>query len=261
MNILDRIVARKKEEIRLAKDLISIDLLSKESLFDRTVNRLSTQLKQSQQPEIIAEFKRQSPSKGAIHPNANPKDIATLYATKAAAISCLTDKDFFGARTDDFTTIRQQVNTPLLRKEFIIDPYQVYETKAMGADIILLIAECLDAKQVQSLATLAQQLGLDVLLEIHSEEQLPKVCDEINILGINNRNLKTFEVNIEHSISIAHSLPPDIIKISESGLSKPETVLDLYKEGFKGFLMGENFMKQSDPGQAFTEFCQQIHTL
>jgi len=258
MNILDRIVERKKQEIASLKSRYTVDDLCKLPLFDQQVNPLSTVLKTSTKPEIIAEFKRQSPSKGVINNHADPLNIGKMYSTQAAAISCLTDREFFGAQASDFSTIRSAVDTPMLRKEFIVDPFQVYETKAMGADIILLIAECLTIEAVNELSSLAKELSLDVLLEIHSADQLPKLNEHIDILGINNRNLKTFEVNIDQSIKLAQRLPKDLIKISESGLSNPETVTLLYNEGFSAFLMGENFMKSTDPGAELVHFCNTL---
>jgi indole-3-glycerol phosphate synthase len=259
MNILDKIVLEKKSIVDASKKEISIDALEKSGYFLQKAYSFEEQLKLANGTGIIAEFKRQSPSKGAINKNANVEEVSKAYEDAGAvAISVLTDESFFGAEKNDFALARKTVQIPLLRKDFIIDEYQIIETKAMGADMLLLIGACLSKQEIKSFASLANSIGLQVLLEIHTEEELEMITEHCNFIGINNRNLKTFEVDLENSIRLANSLPKDKIKIAESGISEVETVLHLKKQGFDGFLMGENFMKTSDPGESCKTFIQQL---
>jgi indole-3-glycerol phosphate synthase len=203
---------------------------------------------------IIAEFKRKSPSKGVINDTASVEVVTAAYAAHGASgLSVLTDNHFFGGSLVDLTaaTINE---TPILRKDFMIDPYQIIEAKAFGAEVILLIAACLSPTQVKELAGVAKDIGLEVLLEIHTSAELDHLCDNIDMVGINNRNLKTFEVDLAHSIALAKMLPAHLPKIAESGISNVSTIVELKKEGFDGFLIGENFMKTSDPAAAFAAF-------
>lgn len=172
----------------------------------------------------------------------------------AAGISVLTDKEFFGGSNDDLIKARDSVMTPLLRKDFIIDEFQIVEAKSTGADVILLIASCLKPAEARQLAAVAKGLGLEVLLELHDESELDHICDRADIIGINNRNLKTFEVDIERSLRMAEMIPDDKVKIAESGISSVENIRLFRKNGFKGFLIGENFMREKDPGEAFEKF-------
>ena len=207
---------------------------------------------------IIAEFKRKSPSKGTINATADVVHVTKAYADNGASgLSVLTDQEFFGGTTVDLMSAR--VNTiPIIRKDFIISEYQVVEAKAMGADMILLIAACLTPAEVRQLASFAATLGLEVLLELHDEEELGHICDKTEVIGINNRNLKTFEVDIERSLKMAAGIPSNCVKVAESGISTIENILLFKKHGFKGFLIGENFMKQKDPAIAFKEFADQL---
>jgi indole-3-glycerol phosphate synthase len=209
---------------------------------------------------IIAEFKRRSPSKGWIHPDADVEKTVQGYKTSgASALSCLTDECFFGGGFSDFKRARAAAEgLPVLRKDFIIDEYQIYQSKVMGADLILLIAACLSREETFRFTEIAHALDMEVLLEIHTEKELDYIQPNVDIVGVNNRNLKTFVTDIRHTIDLAHKIPEEYVKISESGLSEPETVLRLRKEGFNGFLMGENFMKARDPAQALKEFIRAL---
>jgi indole-3-glycerol phosphate synthase len=209
---------------------------------------------------IISEFKRRSPSKGWIHADADVKSIVVDYEQAGAtAISILTDEKFFGGTFHDFHRARKRIKQiPLLRKDFIVDEYQIYQSKVMGADVILLIAACLTKEETFRFTEIAHELNMEVLLEIHNEEELAYIQPNIDVAGINNRDLKTFVTNIQHTIDLANKIPDNYVKISESGLSKPETVIQLRQAGFKGFLMGENFMKTADPGLALKDFIAKI---
>ncbi len=258
MNILDTIVAAKKFEVEERKQIKSLDQLEKEPYFQRNPLSLADFLKDPAKTGIIAEFKRKSPSKGIINGTATVQDVTAAYAKGgASAISILTDERFFGGSIMDLQDARH-LGIPLLRKDFIVDPYQIYEAKAIGADIILLIAACLDPKQVISFAALAQELGLSVLLELHDEEELEHVCEYTPIIGINNRNLKTFEVNIEKSLQMASRLPSAALKVAESGIDKVATIKMFRENGFDGFLIGEQFMKAPDPATAFENFINEL---
>jgi indole-3-glycerol phosphate synthase len=256
MNILETICANKRLEVARQKEAVSLHYLQNLLSFQ---NRKTISFKQAlanSDSGIIAEFKRRSPSKSWIHPNANIETIVQAYTESgASALSCLTDEHFFGGSFDDFKKARAIVNRiPLLRKDFIVDEYQIYQSKIMGADVILLIAACLTIEESQKFSAIAHELDMEILLEIHEEEELIYIQPNIDVVGVNNRNLKTFATDIQHSIDLGHKIPGEYLKISESGLSQPETVIHLRKEGFKGFLMGENFMKTSDPGLALKQF-------
>jgi indole-3-glycerol phosphate synthase len=258
MNILEQIVASKKTEVARQKSLISLSELEQDPLFARPVLSLRQSLL-STPWGIIAEFKRKSPSKGWIHPEARPQDIVPAYEKAGASgVSILTDTTFFGGAPQDIRAIRATVGIPVLRKDFMIDPYQVYEARAMGADVILLIAACLSPAQTAELAATARSLGLEVLLELHHEEELAHICEDITVVGINNRNLKTFGVDIQTSLRLARMLPEDCLKISESGISNPASVHALRTGGFRGFLMGEHFMSGPDPGAACRDFIKAL---
>ena len=204
------------------------------------------------------QFKRRSPSKGVINDRADLLSVTSAYAAGGAScLSVLTDGPFFGGSAADLEKARAN-DIPILRKDFMIDPYQVTEARAMGADVILLIAACLSPAQTKSLAVFARSLGLEVLLEIHSEEELGHICEETEIIGVNNRDLKTFNVDTERSIQLSRKIPAGKITISESGISKVDTILHLRKFGFRGFLIGESFMKENDPAAAFERFVKEL---
>ena len=236
-----------------------IAVLEKHDLFTRKTFSLKTFLLDGSKAGIIAEFKRKSPSKGIINDLSTVEDITAAYTEfGASCLSVLTDLKFFGGCTGDL--VKARVNAiPILRKDFIIDEYQVLESKAMGADVILLIAACLKPERVKELAALARELDLEILLEIHNEEELQHICDEIELVGINNRDLKTFSVNLDRSMALAEQIPANKIRIAESGINSVDTIRVLKAAGFRGFLMGEHFMKEADPGNAFRIFIEKMH--
>ena len=208
---------------------------------------------------IISEFKRKSPSLGWIHEDADVVKVTSGYSTAGASgISILTDLPYFGGKPQDVINTRPFITCPVLRKDFVIDEYQLYEAKAMGADVILLIAAALSGKQTFELARKAHELGLEVLLEVHNADEIRHANDYVDMIGVNNRNLKTFEQNIQVSFDLADKIPDHFVKISESGISKVETVKELRKVGYKGFLMGENFMKETDPAEALGSFIKAL---
>ena len=259
-NILAKIVASKVEELVERKKQISIDELTSMPLFNSKAYSLKKNLQTASSTGIIAEFKRQSPSKGIINAIAEVSDVTKAYADfGAAGVSVLTDGPYFGGSLEDLSKAVVH-SIPVLRKEFIIDEFQLIEAKAYGASVILLIAACLSPKEVQSLAACAKKLGLEVLLEIHDASEIDHITDEVDFVGINNRSLKSFEVNIEHSLKLKSMLPKNKLSIAESGIYNIETFKLLQKEGFEGFLMGEFFMKQENPALAFEQFVLQIKT-
>lgn len=254
MNILETIVERKREEVSARKKQVPLDSLEKRPGFSRDTYSLNQFLRNDNLTGIIAEFKRKSPSKGIINDSAMVEDVTRAYTGNGAtALSILTDHDFFGGSSADLENARFNA-VPILRKDFIIDEYQLVESRAMGADVILLIAACLSPKRVEELAKLATELGLEVLLEIHDENELEHVNDYTQIVGINNRDLKTFTVDIDRSIRMADQLPSGVLKLAESGIDKVENVKRFQDHGFNGFLIGEQFMKAADPAIAFQQF-------
>ena len=257
MNILDKIVEQKILEVADRKQKKSITQLKEETLFERETISVTAFLNDPERTGIIAEFKRKSPSKGIINGIADVVEVTGAYSKQASAVSVLTDYDFFGGTPADLIAARVH-DIPILRKDFIIDAYQVYEAKAMGADLILLIASCLSIAEVQSFARLAKSLGLEVLLEIHDESELAHICEEVDLVGVNNRNLKTFEVSIQTSLNLINKIPSNKLAIAESGISDVNTIVTLRNAGFKGFLIGENFMKEADPSIAFADFVNQL---
>ena len=257
MTILDKINANKKIEIEAAKKSVSIAELESSVLFDRKCPALKDAI--LNKSGIIAEFKRQSPSKGIINAVSTPAEVATGYENAGvSAISCLTDKDYFGGSFDDLKAIRAAVKLPVLRKDFILDEYQLFEAKAIGSDIVLLIASSLSVFKTKELAKFAKDLGLNVLLEIHADYELDHINEYCDAIGVNNRNLKTFEVSTDISKGLANKISNEFIKISESGISNMEAIEDLKTFGFDGFLIGESFMKTNNPGHACQEFINQL---
>jgi indole-3-glycerol phosphate synthase len=258
MNILETIIEHKKIEVAERKQIVSQTSLTQTKQFDRKCFSLIESLTKAESTDIIAEFKRKSPSKGFINEHANVVEVTKGYTQAGAAcLSILTDADFFGGSTADLVAARVN-NIPILRKDFIIDEYQIAEAKAMGADVILLIAACLTPEEVQSLAKYAVSIGLEVLLELHDETELAHICDETIIVGINNRNLKDFKVDIDASLRMAKLISDDKIKIAESGISEVSMIHSFKNAGFKGFLIGEMFMKEANPAEAFNNFVQNI---
>tara|TARA_B100000795_G_C22805057_1_gene444293 strand:+ start:2394 stop:3167 length:774 start_codon:yes stop_codon:yes gene_type:complete len=257
MTILDKINANKLKEIDAAKSNISVKQLESSELFERNCISLKDAI--LTKSGIIAEFKRQSPSKGVINGISKPEDVALGYEqAEVSAISCLTDLDYFGGTFDDLRAVRAAVNIPVLRKDFMLDEYQLLEAKSMGADIILLIASSLSIAKTKELAEMAKSLGLNVLLEIHDESELHHINQHCDAIGVNNRNLKTFEVSTDVSKRLAMHIADDFIKVSESGISNVEAIKDLKDFGYQGFLIGENFMKTKNPGKSCQEFIKQL---
>lgn len=259
MTILDKIIAEKYKEVEAQKAIMPVAKLERNELFKRKIISLKESLLKTDSSGIIAEFKRKSPSKGIINDKVKVEEVTSSYANAGAAgLSVLTDRKFFGGSLIDLVAARQVNRIPILRKDFMVDEYQVIEAKAMGADVILLIAASLENSQIKTLAQCAKSLGLEILFEVHTMEELDKIVEEVDIVGVNNRNLKDFKVDIEHSLKLAQNIPDQFLKISESGIDNPETIKYLKRNGFKGFLIGENFMKQSNPGRACEEFIQEI---
>ena len=258
MNILEKIVEYKKTEVAQRKSRQSVTQLQQSEFFKKPIYSLKKFLSDDNKTGIISEFKRKSPSKGIINGNADVVKVTTAYtANGASGLSVLTDENFFGGSDEDLKKARIN-NIPILRKDFIVDEYQIIESKSLGADVILLIAACLTIQQVKEFAACAKEIGLEVLLEIHNEEELKHICDEVDFVGVNNRNLKTFEVDINTSLRLIKQIPNDKLAIAESGISNVDTIITLKQAGFKGFLIGENFMKESDPATAFEKFSKEL---
>jgi indole-3-glycerol phosphate synthase len=259
MNILDKIVADKQKEVAIRKSLIPVSQLEQSILFNRPENSLAKALKNSDSG-IIAEHKRRSPSKSEINQSLNVQDVAVGYENAGVCgMSVLTDAKYFGGSLDDLILARGTTKFPLLRKEFIIDEYQILEAKAYGADVILLIAAILSRKEIKQLSEFAKSLNLNVLLEVHNEEELHKaIMPSLDMLGVNNRNLKTFEVSLDTSKALSKLIPDDFVKVSESGISSIDAIKDLKNYGYQGFLIGENFMKTDNPGDNAKLFIDQL---
>jgi len=260
MNILDKIIAQKRNEVAERKKIYPTNSLEQSVFFSRKTLSLKNSLQQKNSSGIIAEFKRQSPSKGIINDNVSVERVTKGYADAGAnGLSVLTDIDFFGGSNVDLINARAVNTIPILRKDFVIDEYQIIEAKSIGADVILLIAAVLDAGRIKQLTTFAHSLNLEVLLEVHSLEELQmNLSSHADMIGVNNRNLKTFEVNIDTSKTLSEFIPDEFVKISESGISNPNTIIELKQFGFEGFLMGENFMKNAQPEIAAKEFISQL---
>ena len=257
-DILSEIIANKRFEVDLQKQAISIEQLQ-EGISESPTPRSMKQALASSTSGIIAEFKRRSPSKGWIQEEVRPEEIVPSYAAAgASALFILTDEKFFGGSLKDIRAARPLVEIPILRKDFIIDEYQLYQAKIVGADAVLLIAAALEPEKCNELAEKAHELGLEVLLEIHSSEELAYINKGIDMVGINNRNLGTFFTDVENSFRLVGQLPQDSVLVSESGISDPEIVKRLRAAGFRGFLIGETFMKTQRPGETLQSFLQAI---
>ncbi|RYY69558.1 MAG: indole-3-glycerol phosphate synthase TrpC [Chitinophagaceae bacterium] len=258
MNILDTIIANKIKEVTTSKAAVPERELQQFLSFRRPCLSLKQNLLRENSTGIIAEFKRKSPSKGFINQYANAEKITKEYSNHGASgLSVLTDAPFFGGSAEDLIAARVN-DIPILRKDFVIDAYQLTEAKAWGADVILLIAACLSKKEVKDLAGFAHQLGMEVLLELHEADELGHICNDIDLVGINNRNLKTFEVDIQQSILLSKAIPAGKLKVAESGITHPATIAEFRSAGYKGFLIGEHFMKEKDPGIAFQDFVRKL---
>ena len=259
MNILDKIIFDKKREVILKKSFIPISQLENSVLFDRKTISLSNNLRNSNSG-IIAEHKRRSPSKPNINNSFTVEEVVKGYENAGVCgISVLTDTKYFGGSLDDLLLARASVNIPLLRKEFIVDEYQILEAKSYGADLILLIAAVLTREEIKHLSQFAKALDLEVLLEVHNLEELQKsIMPSLDLIGVNNRNLKTFEVSLDFSKQLASEIPNEFVKVSESGISSTEAINELKPLGYKGFLIGENFMKTENAGLAATKFINEL---
>ena len=259
MNILEKIVADKRKEVLLKKEILTVNMFEKIPFFERKTISLTHCLKKSTSG-IIAEFKRCSPSKSIINNTVLIEDVAIGYEQAGVCgMSVLTDEIYFGGTLDDLITTRQSCSLPILRKEFIIDEFQIIEAKAFGADVVLLIAAILTKEEIKRFSELAKSLNLEVLLEVHNQEELHQsIMPSIDMVGVNNRNLKTFEVSLETSKQLSAFIPNDFLKISESGISSTEAIKELKLYGYKGFLIGENFMKTKNPGESAEKFIKEI---
>ena len=262
MNILKKITSHKRKILEERKTFFPIKLLEDNIYFNSEPMSLKYSLDTNPIPGIIAEFKRKSPSKGIINKDADIIEISKGY-TKAGAIalSVLTDTYFFGGKNEDLSIARKHNDCPILRKDFTIDEYQIIEAKSIGADAILLIAAILTGNEIKKFTDLAHSLNLEVLLEIHDAGELIKMYDEVDLVGINNRNLKTFSVNLDHSVQLAGKLPSETIKIAESGISDPANIIKLMGSGFKGFLIGESFMNATSPALECGKYVEYIRKI
>ncbi|MEP0262859.1 indole-3-glycerol phosphate synthase TrpC [Dokdonia sp.] len=258
MTILEKIIADKHKEVALKKQLIPISQLEQSALFERETQSLATTLQHGS--GVIAEHKRRSPSKSVINNSLSVQDVALGYEIAGASgMSVLTDGKYFGGSLDDLLLARAATQFPLLRKEFIVDEYQILEAKAHGADAILLIAASLTRKEIEDFSAFAKALHLDVLCESHNKEELLKsIVPTVDMLGINNRNLKTFDVSIQTSKDLVSLIPDNFVKVSESGISSVDAIKELKPYGFEGFLIGENFMKTDNPGASANEFIKKL---
>lgn len=263
MNILEKIVAHKKEEIQKKQELVPTKLLEQSIYFNTPCVSLKEYVKRPDKLGIIAEIKRKSPSKGDINPYVSVERTSIGYMQAgASALSVLTDGHFFGGKNADLTTARQFNYCPILRKEFILNEYQIIEARSIGADAILLISEILSPEKLKSLAQFAKSLGMEVLMEVHSLDTLEShLNDSVDLVGVNNRDLKAFKVDIQTSLDLLAHIPNDVVKISESGISDPKTVVQLRAAGYDGFLIGEQFMKASRPERACSKFISEIRAL
>ncbi len=263
MDILSEIVAHKRKEVDSQKELYPTKLLEQSIYYEGTPVSLKKYLLQEDKSGIIAEIKRKSPSKGTINAHVSIERTSIGYMQAGASgLSVLTDEKYFGGSVEDLKEARSFNFCPILRKDFMIDEYQVIEAKSIGADVILLIAAVLSKSEIETLGRLAQSLGMEVLLEVHNEEELYRsITDAVELIGVNNRNLKTFETDVNTSKDLADKIPNEFTKVSESGISNPETIHELKEYGFEGFLIGETFMTHGRPSKAAKEFIQHLNTL
>lgn len=261
MNILDKIVDHKRQEVHLKKQLYPTKLLEQSIYFEGQCVSMKRYVTRPDKSGIIAEYKRKSPSKGEINTYANVEKTTIGYMQAGASgLSILTDKEFFGGKSEDLETARRFNFCPILRKDFILEEYQIIEAKSIGADCILLIAAILSPQEISQLAAFAHGLGMEVLMEVHDQAELERsVCDALDLVGVNNRNLKTFETDVQTSIDLSALIPDGFVKISESGLNDPVTIMELRKYGYQGFLMGEHFMRAGSPERACKDFIDKLN--
>ncbi len=263
MNILEEIIGHKRIEVAERKSLYPVKLLERSIYFQSPVVSLKKYVQREDKSGIIAEIKRKSPSRGDINPYVSVERTSIGYMQAgASALSILTDKKFFGGSNEDLTLARKFNFCPILRKDFVVDEYQILEAKSIGADAILLIAAALDPSEISRLARFAQSLHLEILLEVHNEKELQDNLEaEVDLIGVNNRDLKTFVTDINISRQLATMIPATVVKVSESGIENTETIIDLKKYGYQGFLMGQNFMQHSRPEKACKEFIDELNRL
>jgi len=263
MNILDEIINDKHKEVEERKSLYPVKLLEQSIYFQSPVVSLKKYVQREDKSGIIAEIKRKSPSKGIINAHVSVERTSIGYMQAgASALSILTDSKYFGGSKEDLMIARKFNFCPILRKDFVVDEYQLIEAKSMGADAILLIAAALEPAKLASLATMARSLNLEILMEVHNEVELQNNLNaEVDLVGVNNRDLKTFKTNLEISKNLATKIPDQFVKVSESGIENPQTIIELRKYGYEGFLMGQSFMQTSRPEKACYEFVQELKKL
>jgi indole-3-glycerol phosphate synthase len=261
MNILEEIIQYKRTEVQERKSLFPVKLLEQSIFFPSPVVSMKKYVLRDDKSGIIAEIKRKSPSQGDINPYVSVERTSIGYMQAgASALSVLTDKKFFGGTNEDLMIARKFNFCPILRKDFVVDEYQLIEAKSIGADAILLIAAALSPEEIASLAKVAHSLQLEVLLEVHNEKELQiNLSAEVDLIGVNNRDLKTFITDIGISRRLAALIPDHVVKVSESGIEKVETIIELKKYGYRGFLMGQNFMQHSRPEIACKEFIDELN--
>jgi indole-3-glycerol phosphate synthase len=260
MNTLEKIKSHKRKEVEERRSLYPIPLLERSVYFHSQIVSLSKYLKREDKNGIIAEIKKHSPSKGYLNKYLNIERTSIGYMQAgASALSVLTDSEFFKGSSEDLITARKFNFCPILRKDFIIDEYQIIESKSIGADVILLIAAILTKKEIKRFTELAHSLGLEVLLELHNEEELEMLSENVNVVGVNNRNLKTLEIDLDTSYKMAGLIPSKYLMVSESGIETIETISKLRTVGYSGFLIGSYFMKQARPEQACKDFINALN--
>lgn len=262
MKTLNDIISYKREEVNQRKKLYPIQLLETSIYYDTKSVSLKKYLLREDKSGIIAEFKRQSPSLGVINKYADIEKVSIGYMQSgASALSVLTDSHFFGGDNKDLTLARKFNFCPILRKDFVVDEYQIVEAKSIGADAILLIASILSTDEIKRFTNIAHQLHMEVLLELHSEDEVKKMDEGVDVIGVNNRDLKTMKTDIQHSIRLKKLLPSEAVLVSESGIRDPEDIVLLREKGFHGFLIGSHFMKHSKPHEACKDFITRFKQL
>ena len=260
MSILDKINKNTLKEVEERKAKVTVAELEASKYFERETYSLKNSLLNSENFGIISEVKMKSPSKGIINENVTPEEVGEGYfKVGASAISVLTDYEYFGGKMEYLSAVRDRVEIPVLRKDFILTEYQILEAKSIGADVILLIAASLTPQRLEELAKFAHSLGLEVLMEVHNLEELEtSVNPHLDVVGVNNRNLKTMEVSVQTSLDLVNKIPSEFTKISESGLTDGKTIRSLINAGYNGFLIGESFMKTENPPQALSDLITEI---
>lgn len=263
MSILEEILVHKSKELAERREIIPIKSLEKSIYFNTPIVSMKKYLSREDKVGIIAEIKRSSPSQGLINSQIDVEQLSIAYMQAgASALSVLTDNKYFGGSTEDVQTARKFNYCPILRKEFIIDEYQLIEARSMGADCILLIASALPEKRCEELARFAHELGLEVLLEVHNKEELDShLSEDVDVVGVNNRNLHDFTTSINRSIALAEYIPDKFVKISESGIAKAKAIVDLKAHGFDGFLIGTYFMNHAHPELACAKLVREVKKL